>query len=211
MIVTSFKMKDIKEYENKTKESLISIIYNRPRFDTIVTLVSLGNQCNSRDEACELMDDYESQGYSLLDIITDIRKLLLGEKSVDKNADEKDLIDVSEFKTLTEMYTSFYWKLKESGLGYNEFWDMTTTELYNAIDHINAYRIQKMNDELYKIYIAAGLDGAAAWGKLPKQAPQVQLPDKSKDKKEKSKVSDLKAFALAHNARIMNMQKGGNK
>lgn len=215
MIIRQYKLKDIKNYEDTTHESILDFIF-KPSFHGTVTLVSLGNNCINLDDAGNLLDNYIAQGHTFFEVLQESQKLLLGEKSVDTEAKEEEVIDISKFKTLTDLYNHFYLDIFKgtNRVSYIEFWELTTTDMYRLFDIINIQKINEFNEELYKMYIAAGLNGAGHWGKLPKHPPTVKIPKNKKESKEekqnrlKMEVAQLKSMGQLHNAAIIGKRGG---
>lgn len=206
MVVRTFKLKDIKNYEETNRCSLLDFIYNPSILGTLA-LISLGNGCCGEEEATKILEDSLEKGYGLIDIYTEVRVQLFGEKSVDTEASSEDLIDISTFKTLTELYNSFYFNIFKgtNRVGYLEFWEMSTSDIYKLFDVINIQKVNELNERLYEIYMAAALNSAAVCGKLPKQVPTVK-PATSKDKNIKNKkqrlemqVAAMKSMGEVHN------------
>ena len=215
MVIRSFKLKNIKEYEETNHISLLDFIYNISITGTIV-FISLGNGCCSDEEATSILEESLNSEYSLTDIYKEIRIQLFGEKSVDEKAKDEEVMDISEFKTLTELYSSFYFNIFKgtNRVSYIEFWEMSTSDIYRLFEIINIQRINELNERLYELYIAAGLNSAGVWGKLPKNPPAVKPPKskneskKHKEQRLKMEVARLKAMGQAHNQKIVHMRGG---
>lgn len=196
MLIRSFKLKNIKEYEENNRISLLDYILN-PSITGIVTFISLGNGCCELEEADRILDEYTESGGTLDDLIIEITKAIFGEKSLDSKA-KNDTLDITEYKTLTDIFSTFYWELKKLKIGYAEFWDMSTTELYRISEVLEAQMINEFNNEIYKLYIAGGFNGQGVWGKLPPKVPQVS-PKKNKADKLKDNIESLKRMGEQNN------------
>ena len=80
MIVEKYYVKDIKEYEESTGKSVISILKDHD-FDGLVDLIRLGIQRNvSKDTCYDILDQYLLQGHDLLDVFEEVRQCLFGDQ-----------------------------------------------------------------------------------------------------------------------------------
>lgn len=174
MIVKQFFPKDLKNYEINTGNSVIKL-FNEFDIHNLLDLISLGNGCCSKKVAGTILDNYlmQSEDNSLITALQDIRKCLLGENSSDTN-DMQEGIDISKYKNVTELYTYFCFQLMSVGIGWSEFWEMSTTEIYSAFNSINVKTRNEINRELALNHSLAGMIAMAMVGKLDREAPQIR-------------------------------------
>ena len=80
MLVDKYYVKDIKEFEELTGKSVISILKEQD-FDGLVDLIRLGMQSKpTKDKCYDILDQYLLQGHDLLDVFEEVRQCLLGDK-----------------------------------------------------------------------------------------------------------------------------------
>lgn len=175
MIVRGFNLLDIKKYEYETGDNILSY-FEDIKFDNILELISLGNNNCGKETAGEILDDYMKSGKSYVDAVLEIKEMLIGKGANDDNSDdETDIIDISEYKSLTDLYIKFSMQLLSVGLSYQEFWSMNTTEMYKVFNSIVIKMQNETNRELNNYHTLAAMIGGAVWGKLQKEPPRVQL------------------------------------
>lgn len=107
----------------------------------------------------------------------EIKNCLIGVGPNDDVKDSTDTIDISNYKSLTDLYIYFCMQMLSVGLSYSEFWAMNTKEMYKVFDSLNIKMCNDTNRQLQNSYNLAALVGSAVWGKLPKQVPHVDPPD----------------------------------
>lgn len=209
MLIRNFYLKDIKEYEDATGNSILSF-FDKVTFSNIIELIMLGNKC-SETQACNILDDYmaEKEENTMVSAMLEIKEKLLGIGDNDDNTiDEKDKIDISKYNTLTDVYSEFGMELMSVGLSYSEFWSMSTKEMYRVFNSICIKMQNDTNRELNNFYILAAMVGASVWGKLQKEPPKVDIAKKKVDENSDVDPEVLMANAYAkslvsiHNKRV---------
>ena len=84
MIVEKYYVKDIKEYEESTGKSVISILKEHD-FDGLVDLIRLGiPRKPSKDTCYDILDSYLLQGHDLLDVFEEVRQCLFGDQMTEE-------------------------------------------------------------------------------------------------------------------------------
>lgn len=106
----------------------------------------------------------------------EIKSCLIG-VGANGDADDSTTLDISNYKSLTDLYIYFCMQMLSVGLSYSEFWSMNTKEMYKVFDSLNIKLCNDTNRSLQDSYNLAALVGSAVWGKLPKQVPHVDPPD----------------------------------
>lgn len=173
MIVKQFFIKDLKNYETDTGDSVIKL-FNEFDIRNLLILISLGNGCCSIEDASIILDNYliESEENSVISALQDIRKCLLGETASETD-DTQEGIDITKYRNITALYNEICSQLMSSGINWSEFWDMTTTDIYLAYDGIRTKNNNELNKELAMYHNLAHMVGAAVWGKLGNEIPRV--------------------------------------
>ena len=180
MLVEKYYVKDIKEYEERTGMSVISILKEQD-FDGLVDLIRLGMQSKpTKDKCYDILDQYLLQGHDLVDAFEEVRQCLFGDQMTEEEQEEEG-INLSQFKTLTEAYNKMCFDIMSVGISYNEFWNFSTRDMYDAFNSCTQKIENDINRQLSLAYNSAALIGASVWGKLPKKVPQVDLVDHSNE------------------------------
>jgi len=206
MLVRKFYLKDIREYEDRTGKNILSF-FNTLNFSNIIDLISLGNNNCSTQEASDILDTYlKYTDNTLVDAMITIKEALLGvgDNSSDE-VDDEDKIDITEYNSLTDLYTHFNMQLMSVGLSYSEFWSMNTKEMYSVFNSICIKIQNETNRELSNYHTLAAMVGGAVWGKLQKEAPSIKLnhnTNKEVDDEVAIINAKLKAMAANHNKNI---------
>lgn len=173
-LIRGYKLIDIKEYEYSTGNSVLKI-FNNISISGLITLVSLGNNSCEEEMASQLLDKYLEE-HNIEQAFRECRTELLGENSEnDKEYGEGQSIDITSYETLTDIYMKFCMQLMSIGLSYNEFWSMTTREMYRVFNSIVIKMQNETNRELSNYHTLAAMIGGAVWGKLQKDPPKVNL------------------------------------
>ena len=182
MLVRSFNLLDIKNYEYTTGNNILSY-FNDIKFDNMLDLISLGNNNCGDEAASEILDNYLKSGKSYVDAVLEIKEALIGKGANDEDdVDEEDKIDISKYESLTDLYIYFSMQLLSVGLSYQEFWSMNTKEMYKVFNSIAIKMQNETNRELNNYHTLAAMIGGAVWGKLQKEPPRVQMvKDKNTD------------------------------
>ena len=182
MLIRSFNLLDIKNYEYTTGNNILSY-FSDIKFDNILDLISLGNNNCGKEAASIILDNYLKSGKSYVDAILEIKEALIGKGANDEDdVDEEDKVDISEYESLTDLYIYFSMQLLSVGLSYQEFWSMNTKEMYKVFNSITIKMQNETNRELNNYHTLAAMIGGAVWGKLQKEPPRVQMiKDKNTD------------------------------
>ena len=179
MLVDKYYVKDIKEFEELTGKSVISILKEQD-FDGLVDLIRLGMQSKpTKDKCYDILDQYLLQGHDLLDVFEEVRQCLLGDQMTEE--EQEDGINLEEFEYLTDAYNKMCFDIMSVGISYNEFWSFSTRDMYDAFNSCAQKIENDINRQLSLAYNSAALIGASVWGKLPKKVPQVDLVDHSNE------------------------------
>ena len=215
MLVRSFNLIDIKKYEQETGNNILEF-FNNIKFDSILDLVVLGNGNCSKERAAEILDDYLiNSDKTLLDAMIEIKDKLIGvgDNKTDETEDD-DKIDLSKYSSLTDLYINFSMQLMSVGLGYTEFWNMNTAEMYKVFNSICIKIQNDTNRELSNYHTLAAMVGGAVWGKLQKEPPKVDMTsrqeykDKAVDDEDLMMIARLKSIANIQNKSVKNTEKG---
>ena len=206
MLVHNFYLKDIREYEDRTGRNILSF-FNTLSFSNLIELIRLGNNNCSEKEASDILDTYlKYTDNTLVDAMITIKEKLLGvgDNSSDE-VDDADKIDITEYNSLTDLYTHFNMQLMSVGLSYSEFWSMNTKEMYSVFNSICIKIQNETNRELSNYHTLAAMVGGAVWGKLQKEAPSIKLNHNS-NKEVDDEVAiinaKLKSLVNTHNKAI---------
>ena len=179
MLVEKYYVKDIRDYEEMTGISVISILKEQD-FDGLVDLIRLGLPSKpTKDKCYDMLDSYLLQGNDLIDVFEEVRQCLFGDPINEE--DEEEGINLNEFKFLTDAYNKMCFDIMSVGISYNEFWNFSTRDMYDAFNSCTQKIENDINRQLSLAYNSAALIGASVWGKLPKKVPQVDLVDHSKE------------------------------
>ena len=207
-LVRKFYLKDIKEYEDETGNSILKF-FNDIKISNLIELIKLGNNNCEDDIAYRILDDYLSiEGNTILTAILEIKEKLLGtsETSDDELVDNNDTIDITKFESLTDLYTHFSMQLMSVGLSYSEFWAMNTSEMYSVFNSICIKIQNETNRELSNYHTLAAMVGGAVWGKLQKDAPKVDMRPVNNNKEVDDDIAilnaKLKSLVNTHNKNI---------
>lgn len=210
-LVRKFYLKDIKEYEDETGNSILKF-FNDIKISNLIELIKLGNNNCEDDIAYRIFDNYLSiDGNTILTAILEIKEKLLGtsQTSDDELVDNSDMIDITKFESLTDLYTHFSMQLMSVGLSYSEFWSMNTSEMYSVFNSICIKMQNETNRELSNYHTLAAMIGGAVWGKLQKEAPRVDFTKNDIEEDNSLEiVAKLKGLATTQN--ILNNSKKGD-
>ena len=134
----------------------------------------------------------------------EIKEALIGVGD-NNEADDEDKIDITEFSSLTDLYTHFNMQLMSVGLSYSEFWAMNTKEMYRVFNSIMIKMQNDTNRELSNYHTLAAMVGGAVWGKLQKEPPKVKInSETNKDVDASSAMISAKLMSIvnSHNNSI---------
>lgn len=201
MLVNKYKLIDIKNYESEQRVNILEY-FNDIRIDRIIELIRLGNNNCEINVAAKILDDY-LEDHSIMDAILEIKKALIG---VGDNTKEETqggkTINITKYKSLTDLYIVYCMQLLSVGLGYQEFWSMTTDEMYKVFNSIVIKIENDTNRELSNYHTLAAMVGSAVWGKLQKKPPKIDIVSKQEiedmedmDAEDIEMVAKLKSLA----------------
>ena len=111
----------------------------------------------------------------MLEVHSEIKECLFGRSMEDG---EKG-IDVSSKNNLTEVFMDIGMNLMTVGVNYSEFWAMNTVEMHQVFNSLVVKIKTDTDRRLSEYHSLASMVGAAVWGKLPKDAPVMELKDKA--------------------------------
>lgn len=207
MLISSFKLIDIRNYETNNNISLFDYFSNLSVSVTI-DLISLSLNL-STEEASDVLDNY-LLNHPYLEVVQEIRECILGNKGGEEgesqDSSSSSTLDTSEFNTVTDLYIYYCMQLMSVGMSYGDFWSMNTKELFRVFNAILLKVENEANRQLNAYHTLAALVGSAVWGKLPKDVPKVEITEQGKKTREDEEIEllavKLKAFANRHNQKI---------
>ena len=119
-----------------------------------------------------------------MDLYLELRNVLLGYtvNKCDIDEEEKEdntgtFEDVKQYRFLSDFYMHLCMQLMSLGMSYSEFWSLTTYDMYKAFEAIQQKMVYDYNRHMQGYHMLAGLIGGGVWGKLPKEAPQINMED----------------------------------
>lgn len=170
MVVRFFNLNDIKMYEINNNVSLLDML-NELTINNLVEFIKLGNNKCSDEDAYRLLDVATESGQGLVDIHAEIRDCLFGRAM----EEDETGVDISKFKSATDIFMDIGMNLTSVGMSFNEFWSMTTIEMHKMFKSIIT-RIKNDTDrELAIGHTMAAMIGQAVWGKLDKEPPKMNI------------------------------------
>lgn len=176
MLVKKFYIKDIKDYEERSRKSVIDILAKFD-FEGLLGLISIGNGSRlNEDEAGAILDRYLFN-HTVVDAFREVREALFGSEPKES---EKS-VDITDYQSLTDVYSKMCFELMSVGISYSEFWEFSTLDMYRAFDACMIKVENDTNDKLSMAYNSAALIASAVWGKLPKDVPHVSLVNRGEN------------------------------
>lgn len=207
MLVRNFYLKDIKKYEDETGNNILSF-FEDIKFSNMIDLIRLGNNNCSEEQACDMLEKYlANDSNTIVSVMLEIKENLLGiGDNSDNDVPDEDKVDITNYNSLTDLYTQFNMELMSVGLSYSEFWAMNTKEMYRVFNSICIKIQNETNRELSNYHTLAAMVGGAVWGKLQKDAPKVNMTPINRDKDVDDDVAvinaKLKSLVNTHNKSI---------
>lgn len=140
----------------------------------------------SEEELCKIIDDYLEEGHGIGDLFIELRNVLVGydlekDEKRQRSDEETDIAgtyeDITSYTYLSDFYMHLCMQLMSLGMSYNEFWALTTKEMYQAFEAIQQKMVMDYNREMQYAHTQAALIGGAVWGKLSKEAPHIDMED----------------------------------
>lgn len=181
MLKNKCYLQSIRKYEDRTQNNVINFLDNFS-INNIIQLLCIIYDTENEDEICKIIDSYISEDKDLFSLYEEVKDIILGYKSSEvenntstENEEPSVIEDVSNYKFLSDFYMHLCMQLMSLGMSYSEFWSLTTKEMYQAYSAIREKELYDMNKSLYLIWLQSGYTGAAFAGKLPKQAPQIDI------------------------------------
>lgn len=179
MIKTKCYLKDIREYEENTQENILRL-FNKISISNMVKILMIFDKNLSEDDCYREIDEYLSnEENDIVGLYNELRDSLLGYKYLDEhntdNNDNDSSEDINSYKFLSDFYMKLCMQLMSLGVTYQEFWSFTTKEMYQVFYGIQQKMILDYNAKMQVAYNEAALIGGAVWGKLPAEAPHIDL------------------------------------
>lgn len=162
-----FKLRDIREFEVDSGKSILELISYIDIYN-LIEIIMLGNSGIDEEGACRLLDSYLESGEDLVSAYKECKECLLGNLGDDVDGDN-ETIDIN----LSDVLDKFCMQLMSVGLGYSEFWDMDTYEMYRVFEKIEGKIVADLNRQISTNHLLAQMIGGAVWGKLPAEPPSV--------------------------------------
>jgi hypothetical protein len=204
MLISRFKLKDIKDYEAINRCSLLDMLSDFS-IVTILEFVKLGNpSVNSDEEAGDILDEY-LRTHSLLDAYEEIRKYLTGAEYV--QSENSESTETKNYKSLTDLYSKIGVDLRTyDDLSYTEFWNMNVDDLYLEFNLMNDKHSKTKQEKINDMHLQALWNAAAMVGKLDSKPPQL-INNTEYEDAEASELDDnalksmmnIKAFEALYN------------
>lgn len=174
IIINKYYIKDIRNWEEENRYSLFEL-FNKFDYTKLIILVRLGNNNCSEEKACDIIDRYmEVDGNNIETAIKEIRDNILGEDKKD-TAQDTDSENNKSYANMSDMLSDMFVKLTDINISYGDFWSMTTRELNNSFKCVQEKAINSLNTQLLTNYQLANLIMAGLAGKMPTEAPRINL------------------------------------
>lgn len=186
MLKNKCYLKDIRDFEENMNVNIIPLL-NTINMRDMCLLLSIVYRDLSIEQVADLIDKELENGISILELSTKITSIILGydisedigkEVNEDENKNEYNALeDITNYKSLNEFHMHCCMELMSLGMSYNEFWSMTTREMYQAYKAIQQKFVLDYNKQMQFAHTQAALIGGAVWGKLDKKAPHLNIED----------------------------------
>lgn len=177
MLVSRYYIKDIKEYEDINRKSLLDN-FKDMTIDGLIELIKLGNRNCDDDTAYKILDDYLSEDKGLEDAYIEIKECLFGDS---EDVEDGSGYSIENYKDMTEIYSEMCSDLMGVGVSYGEFWDMTTTDIQRAFNSLVSKLERDINRDLVNSHTLAAMIATAFAGKLPKEPPEIEIKKRGDD------------------------------
>lgn len=193
-LVKRFYLKNIREYEENTNKNILDLL-KAIKISNLLELIRIGNSMCSEDEAIEKLDEYIKEGNSVMDAFLDIKEELTGKRQNEEfDKENKELIDISKYESLTELYDEYCAMLMKENFGYSEFWDLSTKNLFRIFETLSIKRQNEINQSLSLAHAQAAMFGQAMAGKLKRKPPQVNLTNNNNKKDVFSQANKIQSM-----------------
>ena len=184
MLIGKCYLKDIKEYEEKHRVNILTL-FNNISVKNMKELLSIIYRTDDEDLLYNVMDEYIDEGHGVFDLMTEIKNIILGydeNKVKSLNEEQQKEIkdtyeDVTSYEYLSDFYMHLCMQLMSLGMSYSEFWSLTTKEMYQAFEAIQQKIVMDYNRHMQEYHTLAGLISSGVWGKLPEDAPHIDIDD----------------------------------
>lgn len=219
MLVYQCYLKDIKEYEQRTRKNILRLFDNLS-VSNMVEIISIFFKGMTEEEACLLIDDYMMQNNKgIWDVFNELRDALLGYSYLEDKKDREDkeaeenksnllyegsAEDIKTYNFLSDYYMHLCMQMMSLGVTYTEFWSFTTKEMYIVFKGLEQKTKLEFNKQMQIAYLSAGLNAGAMLGKLPDEAPQMEL-GRSDGKKEEDIIINHPKYGEISRADLKNL------
>lgn len=204
MLVRNYNSIDIKNYESKNNINILSF-FNNPTINNILEMIKLGNGNCDDEIAANILDTYLEE-HTFIDAVIEIKENLLGKgENNEQDSYDNNLINITQYSSLTDLYIRYSMELMSVGLSYSEFWSMNTKEMFKVFNSIIIKIQNETNRELSNYHTLAHMVGSAVWGKLQKKPPQVEIKQENNemidglDSEDLANIAKIKAIAKKFN------------
>ena len=184
MLIKRCYLKDIREYEDNTGQNILRL-FDGFCISKLIKVMQIFIKGIDDKTACEMIDDYmESENKGIIEVYNEIRNALLGydylkESDEDDKSNIEDLKgspeDVNTYDLLSDYYAHLCTQMMSLGLTYTEFWSFTTKEMYAVFRGLEQKSKIDFNKQMQINYISSGMFAGAVWGKMPDEAPHMEL------------------------------------
>ena len=184
MLVNKCYLKDIRDFEEEQKINVLRLFENIS-ISSIKMLLSIIYRNISDEEKYRIIDEYLQSGKGLVDMVEELRNIILG-YDVDKYKNREipdeleeisSLEDVTQYEYLHDFYIHLCMQLMHLGMTYNEFWSLTTKEMYQTYDAMKQKMIMDYNKDMREYHMLANMIAGAVWNKGLKEPPQIDIEE----------------------------------
>lgn len=192
MLVKKFLLSDLRELEFQMENMTVLDIFNNFSVEGLIYLVSIGNGNISFSQAADILQEYVDSTKSLISAFNEVKDYIF---PVDTGNEEVKDYKI-KYDAFTEILNEYSMQLASAGISLTEFWEMDTYTLYYITKHINKKIIMETNRQLQLAHAQAALTGSAFGGKLPKEAPKINMNESEFDKNQ----------TVEYNGKLMSME-----
>lgn len=194
MLVKRFKVSDIRDYEYEHGVNVLDYL-KQINISGLLELTSLGNGRCSIETAADILDRYLDDGGSIESGVLEIKEGLLGKgENEDGDNDDNTLMDITELKSLTDLYDKYCDIMMSYDISYGDFWSMSTNNISGVFRSMVVKMQNKINYDLRIAHTNSILTAKAVWGKADKKAPQVEF---DKENREYDNMDEAQVLMLA--------------
>lgn len=181
MLPTKCYLKDIRNWEELHQVNVLTLFEDH-KLENLMLILSVFYKDVPEEELYNMLDTLFNEGYGIIDLFLKLRDILLGYtvENVEKSDEDKNDVtgsfdDIKQYNYLNEYYMHLCMQLMSLGMTYSEFWSLTTKEMYQAFNAIQQKMVLDYNRQMQIAHTQAAMIGAAAWGKLDKEVPQIDI------------------------------------